>query len=150
MNTIACCVGTSRHGHSHQYSFALLSMCPGRKNYNNSPQQRLKVRVHSLVHRLPSALFKTLYVSKDSVCVCVLCKHDRFSLPTELIRERQKEVESILAEDAAKQEPMELKEGEGEGSGRGKEGKGRKGEEMEEGEIKGDAGSESGEISDSD
>jgi len=84
------------------------------------------------------------------VCVRVLCKHDRFSLPTELIRERQKEVESILAEDVAKQEPMELKEGEGEGSGRGKEGKGRKGEEMEEGEIKGDAGSESGEISDSD
>lgn len=81
------------------------------------------------------------------MCTCAL-QRDRFSLPTELIRERQKEVESILAEDVAKQEPMELKEGEGEG--RGKEGKGRKGEEMEEGEIKGDVGSESGEISDSD
>ena len=84
------------------------------------------------------------------IIMCALHDNSYFSLPTELIRERQKEVESILADDLAKQEPMEMREGEGEGSGKGKEGKEGKGEEMEEGEIKGDAGSESGEISDSD
>lgn len=60
--------------------------------------------------------------------------------PPELIRERQKEVELILADNVTTQEPME-----GEGSGKGEEGKG---EEMEEGEIKGEAGSDSGELSD--
>lgn len=62
----------------------------------------------------------------------------------ELIRERQKEVDSILADNVTTttQEPMEA---EGEGSGKGEEGKG---EEMEEGEIKGEAGSDSGELSD--
>lgn len=62
--------------------------------------------------------------------------------PPELIRERQKEVELILADNVTTQEPMEA---EGEGSGKGDEGKG---EEMEEGEIKGEAGSDSGELSD--
>lgn len=65
-----------------------------------------------------------------------------FFSTTELIRERQKEVELILADNVTTQEPMEA---EGEGSGKGGEGKG---EEMEEGEIKGEAGSESGELSD--